>query len=233
MLATKEKKDAAAIRAALDIPLPVATAAFDLRATPPDKAVLPFVEQWNAFEPGGKHFDYKKFNNDLMFFIGNTLKAQPEPLKLKFGEILTARVGLRKTIDGWKKDTMPFAKQKAAELKAARRGPMEVQILSDLAKLQQGFTTIEKADAVFEAAEAQLSRTMAAVTSGARRPLGDEAIEKSRLDFAGYLTSIGLAIAEFGMIAENAYRAYPHEVDAHRVGHAVRATFATAAKRKP
>ena len=78
VLATKDKKDAAAIQVALDIPESVATAAFNLRASPPDKAVLPFVEQWNAFEPGGKHFDYKKFNNDLMDFTGNTLAAQPD-----------------------------------------------------------------------------------------------------------------------------------------------------------
>ena len=195
--------------------------------------MLPFVEQWNAFEPGGKHFDYKKFDNDLMFFVGNTLTAQPEPLKLKFGEILSARADLHKTIEGWKKDTMPFAAKKAGELKAGRRGPMEVQILGDLAKLQQGFAKIEQADATFVAAEAQLRRTMAAVSSGARRPLGDEAIEKSRLDFAGHMISIVVAIAEFGVIAESAYRAYPHEADAHRVGHAVRSAFATAAKKRP
>ena len=67
---------------------------------------------------------------------------------------------------------MPFTKKKAGDIKAARRGPMEVQILSDLAKLEQGFAKIERADATFGAAEAQLRRTMAAVSSGARRPLG-------------------------------------------------------------
>jgi hypothetical protein len=93
ILATKDKNDAAAIQIALDIPLPVATAAFDLRTSPPDKAVLPFVDQWDAFESGGKHFDYKKFNDDLVFFVGNTLTAQPDPLNLTF-EILSARTNL-------------------------------------------------------------------------------------------------------------------------------------------
>jgi hypothetical protein len=233
VLATKDKKDAAAIKTALDIPLSVATAAYDLRASPPDRAILPYVEQWNAFEPGGKHFDYKKFNEDLILFIANTLKAQPNPVDLNFSEVLAARASLDKTIEGWKKDTMPFAKKKASDLNAAGRGSMELQILSDLAKLQQGFAKVEKADAAFAAAEAQLRRTMAAVSSGARRALGPAAIEQSRLDFGGHFMSIVMAIAEFGVTAENAYRGYPHEADAHRVGHAARAAFATAAKRRP
>jgi hypothetical protein len=212
VLATKDKKDAAAIKTALDIPLSVATAAYDLRASPPDRAILPYVEQWNAFEPGGKHFN---------------------PVDLNFSEVLAARASLDKTIEGWKKDTMPFAKKKASDLNAAGRGSMELQILSDLAKLQQGFAKVEKADAAFAAAEAQLRRTMAAVSSGARRALGPAAIEQSRLDFGGHFMSIVMAIAEFGVTAENAYRGYPHEADAHRVGHAARAAFATAAKRRP
>jgi len=233
VLATKDKKDAAAIKAALDIPPWVATAAFDLRATPPDKAVLPFVEQWNAFEPGGKHFDYKKFNEDLNFFIGNTVTAQPNAFDLNITDILAARVKLNTTIEGWKKDTMPFATKKASDLKAGRRGSMEGQILSDLAKLQQGFAKVEKVNAAFVAAEAQLRRTMAAVSSGARRALTKEAIESSRFDFANRFSSIVMAIAEFGVTAENAYRSYPHEADAHRVGHAARAAFAAAAKKRP
>ncbi len=233
VLASKDKKDAAAIKAALDIPFPVATAAFDLRASPPDKAVLPFVEQWNAFEPGGKHFDYKKFNEDLNFFVGNTLTAQPNALDLNLSDILAARVKLNTTIEGWKKDTMPFATKKASDLKAARRGPVELQILSDIAKLQQGFAKIEKVNVAFVAAEAQLRRTMAAVSSGSRRALGAAAIEHSRLEFASRFSSIVVAIAEFGVTAENVYRSYPHEADAHRVGHAARAAFAAAAKKRP
>ena len=233
VLASKDKKDAAAIQKALDIPPTVATAAFNLRASPPDKAVLPFVEQWNTLEPGGKHFDYKQFVHDLMFFIGNTLNAQPNPLGLKFGEILSAHADLRKVIDGWKKDTMPFAQKKASDLKAAKRGPVEVQILSDLGKIERGFATIEKADAVFAAAAAQLRRTMAAVQSGRRRPLGAAATESSRLDLASHLAGVTVAIAQFGVTAENAYRAYPHEVDARRVGHAAKAAFASAAKKRP
>ena len=233
VLASKDKKDAAAIQAALDIPEPVATAAFNLRASPADRAVLPFVEQWNAFEPGGKHYDYKKFNNDLMDFTTNTIAAQPAIGGLKLGEILTARANLDTTIAGWKRDTMPFATKKASDIKGARRGPMEVQILGDLAKLEQGFAKIERLDAAFGAAEAQLRRTMAAVSAGSRRALGDAAIEQIRLDLGSRLMSIVLAIGEFSVIAENAYRAYPHEADAHRVGRAVRAAFATAAKRRP
>jgi hypothetical protein len=231
VLASKDKKDAAEIRARLDIPVSVATAAFDLRASPPDKAVLPFVEQWSAFELGGKHFDYKKFNDDVVFFVGNTVVAQPDPGKLKFGEILTARANLNRTIENWKKSTMPFAKKKASDLKAARRGPIEVQILSDLAKLQQAFAEVEKVNAAFAVAEAQLRRAMADVSSGARPPLGDASIELSRLNFAGHFMSIVGAIGKFGLIAENAYRAYPHEVDAHRVGHGVRSAFTAAAKK--
>jgi hypothetical protein len=233
VLAAKDKKDAAAIQAALDIPEPVATAAFDLRMSPPDKAVLPFVEQWNAFDPGGKHADYKKFNNDLMDFVANTIAAQAAPAGLKLGEILTARANLDTTIASWKRDTMPFATTKAAAIKAGRRGPMEVQILSDLAKLQQGFARIERLDAAFGTAEAQLRRTMAAVSSGARRALGDAAIDQIRLDLGNRLMSVVVAIGELGVIAENAYRAYPHEADAHRVGRAVRTAFATAAKKRP
>jgi hypothetical protein len=74
---------------------------------------------------------------------------------------------------------------------------------------------------------------MAAVSSGARRRLSDAAIEQIRLDLGSKLTSITLAIGEFGVIAENAYRAYPHEADARRVGRAVRTAFAMAAKKRP
>ena len=233
VLASKDKKDAAAIQTRLDIPPSVATAAFNLRASPPDRAVLPFVEQWNAFEPGGKHFDYKKFNDDLVFFTGNAVTAQPDPVKLQLGEILTARANLERTIEDWKKRTMPFAKTKAGELKAARRGPMEAQILSGLAQLQQAFAEVEKADAAFAVAEAQLRQAMADVSSGARRPLGNAALETVRLNFAGHFAAIVGAVGKFGLVAENAYRAYPHEVDAHRVGHAVRAAFTAAAKKRP
>jgi hypothetical protein len=123
VLASKDKKDAAAIQAALGIQEPIATAAFNLRSSPPDKAVLPFVEQWNAFEPSGKHFDYKKFNNDLMDFTGNTLAAQPTSVDLQLGEVLTARANLDRTVTGWKNDTMPFTKKKAGDVKAGAAGP--------------------------------------------------------------------------------------------------------------
>lgn len=234
VLASRDKQDAAGIVASIGIEAHVAKAAYDLRATPPDKAILPTVDQWRAFELGGKHFDYKAWNDTFMEYLKNTVAAQKDPTNLNLTELLEEQKKLDHNIGEWKKDTMPFVRTKSAAVKADRaRGPMGNQVLADLARIQRGFDKLVRANAKFSDKEAELRRAMADVQAGRRAAFSKEGIEAVRLRFVSELFSVRVALAEFNKVTEDAYKNYAHEADAWAVAGGVKKVFATAATKKP
>ena len=54
----------------------------------PDKAILPTVDQWRAFELGGKHFDYKRWNDMFTEYPEKHGAAQKDPTNLDLTELL-------------------------------------------------------------------------------------------------------------------------------------------------
>jgi hypothetical protein len=226
----KGSKTAKQIAAELDLHPPIAEAALNSTAAlPGGQEGLATIQDWRAFERGGKHHDYWDWNESLQKFVANTIKSIPSPSPADAGSIRAALGNLAPTFADWRTSTMTKADAKIAALKAdKKRDATDNQVLRDLTKTRAGLKKVMDA----EAATLKQLDALAARQKQAKPLTGDEA-NMFQLAIVEAWLGVKLALAELVVVTGEAYERYPNEADAYAAQHAVQKEFATAASAPP
>ena len=219
----KGAKDAKAVATELDLSVPIAEAA--LKATGPlpgGKEGLEKIRGWRAFEKGGKHWDYRDWNESLQQFVGNVIKSLPSPTPEGVDAITAALGKLSPVLAEWRKDTVPFADDKIAKLKGAKtRDATDNQVLGDLTTTRRILKKVMDAETATIKQLGRLKARQEAIAKKTKPPLTVDEAKLFQLEIASAWLGLNSALAELAVVTNKAYMSYPHEADAYAAQHAV------------
>lgn len=222
-LVASEAKGAKAVATELDLPVPIAEAA--LKATDPlpgGKEGLEMIRGWRAFEKGGKHLDYRDWNESLQQFVGNVIKSLPSPTPEGVDAITAALDKLSPVLAEWRKDTVPFADDKIAKLMGAKtRDATDNQVLGDLTATRRILKKVMDAETATIKQLGRLKARQEAIAKKTKPPLTVDEAKLFQLEIASAWLGLNSALAELVVVTNKAYMSYPHEADAYAAQRAV------------
>jgi len=219
----KGAKDAKAIAAELDLPVPIAQAA--LNATGPlpgGREGLDKIRAWRAFHEGGTHRDYWDWNESLKQFVGNVIKSLPSPQPEGRAAIAAALGKLSPTLAEWRKSTVPFADNKVAKLKGTKkRDATDDQVLRDLTATRRALKKVMDAETATIKQLGRLKARQDATAAKTKPPLTVHQAKILALELDIAWLKLDLALGNLGAATDKAYRSYPFEADAYKAQQAV------------
>jgi hypothetical protein len=232
LMATREKKDAAAIEKELKIPEAVAKAAADPSAAPLPKETLPKIDQCFV-TMAGRHADYETWAENFRQYGENTVETLPSPGS-DIAKITAAWTELNPVVDSWRRNELPKTETKQKMLAAiSRPKAVDKQVASDLKKIRAGLKQVITTDKALGGQLTRFHNRARQENVGKQRPMTarQRAEAVMRLEIA-YL-EVEYAVQKLGLITDDAYRNYPEEADAYLAQAAVSKPFLAKAKAAP
>jgi hypothetical protein len=202
----------------LDIPVSIAKAA--IAAGPPGKSDprSDQIEEWAAFSPSGRHFDYWQWNEVMKKVTSDVLRPVLAKTPTTLDEFAAAADNINTKINilstRW-----AFPYEKLEKLRNARAGGgVDADVLAQLQKITAAFDKLVVSIDVFRGSVDRL-RLVAPRPGYAGKP--DE-LEYRTLDCSGSWMGIVTAQLELYIAQGDAYARYPHELDASTAGGAAK-----------
>ena len=205
-------RDPDALAKDLDVPVSIAKAAILAGRPGPGDPGDEKIEEWSAFEPSGRHFTYWQWNEAMKKVTADILKPlvsrsahTPDEFSA-IAELMDRAINVLST--RWS-----FPYDKIAEIeKLSAPTPLDTDVLAQLRRITSAFDKLVRSIDDFRTAVLLLARIK-------NHPAETE---WRILDANSKWGDIRIAQVEVFLAQEDAYQAYPHEVDARQAGEAAK-----------
>lgn len=213
-------RDPDALAKKLDMPVAIARAAILAGRPGRDDPGDERIEEWAAFEPSGRYFAYWQWNESMR----ELTKEELEPIVTRSpqtaDEFMSMADQINSTINvlstQW---DLPYKEIEKIEKLSAPK-PLDTDVLAQLRRITSGFDELVKAIDVFRTAAALLERIKS----------HPEEREWRMLDTKAKWMAIESAQLKLFIAQEEAYLAYPHELDARHAGEAAKESILAATR---
>lgn len=204
----------------LEIPVPVAKAAIDAGPPGRDNPDVERIEEWSAFEPSGKYYEYWKWNEAMKKVTKDYLEPIVTRSPKTLDEYRSAAADINTTINlVGTKWVFPFDKLVEIE-KLSAPTPIDKDVLEQLRKITSAFEKLVRAIDDFRSAADKL------------KGVKSDSDEGKLLILEADAKWLGIRVAQLDLfIAQGkAYEAYPMELDARRAGIAAKGSILAATR---